>query len=82
MIRMLFMNIVNWVSGPHQLFCSGTLISIPDNYTCKEVKMVYDRKHGRFILISWEDTTGNRLIIGAIYLRLALMNDTVATIRE
>ena len=56
---------------------TGTLICIPKTYAIDEPKVGFDDKIDRYTLAALTYIRGNRIILGSLYLRSALMKDTV-----
>lgn len=52
---------------------AGTLICIPKNYTNDKSKIIFYNKYDRYTLIALTNNRGSRIILGALYLRLALL---------
>ena len=60
----------------------GTMISIPKNYAREETKVVFDEKLDRYTLVALTDSEENNIILGDLYLTPAIVNYTVALVKE
>ena len=61
---------------------AGTLICIPSAYAIDEPNWIFDEKLDRYTLVALTDIRGNKLILGAPYLRPANIKENLASVKD
>ena len=61
---------------------AGTLISIPKQYTLGELKVIFDKHHDSYTFVATVNEKYIKMILGAIYIRPALMHESTNVVGE
>ena len=57
-----------------------TIKSILKQYTMKKPRIVFDKKHDRYTFVALIDVKGIKIILGAIYIRPTLLQDSTSSL--